>query len=461
MSPAVTLLPYQQRWFQDRSRFKLGRWSRQTGKTFTTTLEIVDDVHEAMTQGRRARWIILSRGERQAKEAMQGALIPHAKAYGAAIREIEGEFATAEGTTFRAVEVEFENGSRVSALPANPDTARGFSANVFLDEFAWHQDARAIWAALFPAVSAGHRLVVASTPRGKGNRFYELATDRSGRWSVHLVTIHDAVRDGLARDVAELRDALGDDQLWRQEYECEWLDEASAWLSFDLIDGCEHDDAGRPESFQGGSVYIGNDIARRHDLWVAWVIEIVGDVAWTREIATLRGATFAQQDAELDRLIENYNPVRVAMDQTGMGEKPVEDAQHRHGSMIEGVIFTGPRRLALATALRERLEDRTIRIPAGDRRLRDDLHAVGKTVGPTGAPRLIGGRSGDSHADRFWAAALAAGAAADGLPAFEATVTARRSAWDAELPMPGTPLHAIDHRNGIVRSAFANGLGRS
>ena len=32
---------------------------------------------------------------------------------------------------------------------ANPDTARGFSANVFLDEFAFHKDSREIWKALF------------------------------------------------------------------------------------------------------------------------------------------------------------------------------------------------------------------------------------------------------------------------------------------------------------------------
>ena len=42
--PAVPLYDYQREWFLDRSRFKIGLWSRQVGKTFTTTLEIVDDV---------------------------------------------------------------------------------------------------------------------------------------------------------------------------------------------------------------------------------------------------------------------------------------------------------------------------------------------------------------------------------------------------------------------------------
>ena len=41
--PALTLYPYQQRWLADHSRFKVGMFARQTGKTFTTTLEIVLD----------------------------------------------------------------------------------------------------------------------------------------------------------------------------------------------------------------------------------------------------------------------------------------------------------------------------------------------------------------------------------------------------------------------------------
>ena len=56
---------------------------------------------------------------------------------------------------YKALEVAFPSGSRITALPANADTARGFSANVFLDEFAFHADSRKIWAALFPVISKG------------------------------------------------------------------------------------------------------------------------------------------------------------------------------------------------------------------------------------------------------------------------------------------------------------------
>ena len=36
-----------------------------------------------------------------------------------------------------------------------------------------------------------------------------------------------------------------------------------------------------------------------------------------------------------------YRLLRCCMDQTGMGEKPVEDAQNRHSSnRVEGVLFS-------------------------------------------------------------------------------------------------------------------------
>jgi phage FluMu gp28-like protein len=438
--PALELYPYQRRWFMDRARFKIGMLARQTGKTFVTTAEIVDDCYEEMTRGKRTRWVILSRGERQAREAMIEGVQTHARAYNVALEAMEYDFEGGSGARYRALECAFANGSRITALPANPDTARGFSANVFLDEFAFHLDSRAIWRALFPVISAGWKLRVVSTPNGKGNKFYELMTAGGGQeagsgprdsaetnprtgsaatgrendpWSRHRVDIHQAVAEGLRRDIEELRRALGDEDAWAQEYELQWLDEASAWLDYELISSVEHDGAGRPDLHTGQPVFIGNDIARRGDLWVAWVLEPVGDVLWTREIVELRRATFAAQDAVMDELFGRYDVARLCMDQTGMGEKPVEDAARRYGGhRVEGVIFTGPAKLVMATAAKEAFEDRRIRIPGGNPALRADLHSLRKSVSATGAPRFVVEDEGQkSHADRAWSCFLAIHAA--------------------------------------------------
>ncbi len=89
-APALSLYPYQRQWLTDPARFKIGMFARQTGKTFTTTLEIVDDCFQAEALGKRARWVILSRGERQAREAIETGVKRHIEAYGAACQVIEG-----------------------------------------------------------------------------------------------------------------------------------------------------------------------------------------------------------------------------------------------------------------------------------------------------------------------------------------------------------------------------------
>lgn len=407
---AVPLHGYQQRWMRDRARFKIGMFARQTGKTFTTTLEVTDNCFEAAVTGRRERWVILSRGERQAAEAMNEGVKRHAAAYNLAFEAQEFDW-KGEAGSYKALEVTLPGGSKITALPANPDTARGFSTNVFLDEFAFHKDSGAIWKALFPVISAGWKLRVTSTPNGKGNKFYELMTGKDERWSRHEVDIYQAVADGLPRDIDALREGIGDDDAWAQEFELQWLDEASAWLSYELITSCEDPGAGDPEGYQGGVCFIGNDIGRRNDLWVAQVHEQVGDVLWDRERVELKRATFAQQDEALDDLMRRYRVGRLCMDQTGMGEKPVEDAQRRYGaSRVEGVLFTGPNKLVMATAGKERFEDRTIRIREGDVHLRSDLHKLRKVASATGAPRFVAERD-DDHADRTWAHFLAIHAA--------------------------------------------------
>lgn len=424
--PAVPLYGYQKRWLADRSRFKIGMFARQTGKTFTTTLELVDECFELEAAGKRDRWVILSRGERQAKEAIEQGVKKHCQAYRLGIKEIEGEFKGADGERYTMLDVVLPGGSKITALPANPDTARGFSANVFLDEFAFHADSRKIWTALFPVISNGYKLRVTSTPNGKGNKFYDLMTDASldKVWSRHVVDIYRAVAEGLPRDVEEMRLALNDEDAWAQEFELKWLDEASAWLSYELINGCEHDLAGLPEHYAGGPCYVGVDIGIRSDLFVIWVLELVGDVLWTREIITRRRASFFEQDQLLADVFARYRVLRACMDQTGMGEKPVEDAQRAHGrTRVEGVLFTAPNKLTLATGGKEAFEDRRIRIPLGDRDLRADLHKLQKISGPTGTPRFVADSDSAGHADRTWAGFLAVNAASG--PSGPVTVASR------------------------------------
>ena len=108
-----------------------------------------------------------------------------------------------------------------------------------------------------------------------------------------------------------------------------------------------------------------------------------------------------------------YRPHRICMDQSGLGERTVEEAKMRHGRhRVEGLLFSGQVKQELATGLRRRFEDKTIRIPV-DTALRTDLHSVQRQVTLAGNLRFDATRTEEGHADRFWALALAVHAAGD------------------------------------------------
>lgn len=413
---AIELLPYQVDFFKDRSRFKAAMWSRGARKTFTVTLEIIDDCFEQEAVGKRTTWVILSRGERQALEAITEAK-RHAEAYLMMAGAIEeSEFVSTDGKRrFTQFEIRFAKGSRIIALPANPDTARGYSANIFLDEFCIHERDEEIWRALLPVLRGRFRVIVASTPKGgRSRKFYQIMHDESGIWSKHTIDVYEAVRQGLPLDIDTERKAMGDPDGWAQEFELQWLDEASAWLPFELLATCEDNQAGDPTAYAGGICYLGNDIARRNDLWVAWVLERVGDVLWTREVSVLRRATFAEQDAEIDRLMNRYRVVKLTADQTGMGERSVETYQGKYGrSKVEGILFTNQNKQGLALLGKAAFENRSVRVPDSPE-VRDDLYKLKRSVTAAGSIRFDAERDESGHADRAWALFLALNAASQG-----------------------------------------------
>lgn len=270
MAPdAPVLYPYQRRYLADNARFKAGMWSRQTGKTFTTTLEAVLAVLEAEAAGRVSRWTILSVSGARALDAMDNGVKLHLRAFRAAFEALELPFEADE----MAQVVRLPGGSYIRAIASKPSTARGMSDNLILDEFAHHQDNRAIWTALLPVVSRpGLKLRVISTPGGVGDKFHDIMTAPDSIFSRHVVTIQDAVADGLPRDIDELRRAMADPEAWAQEFECQFIDAAAAWLPYDLIGAAEADIG----PYSGGPCYVGLDFAARGDITVLTVLERVG-----------------------------------------------------------------------------------------------------------------------------------------------------------------------------------------
>lgn len=333
-----------------------------------------------------------------------------------------------------AYRISFASGFEIVALSSQPRGLRGRQGYVIIDEAAFHDDLPGVMKAALALLMWGGKVLVISTHDGVDNPFNLLIDEvRAGRKPYgHVRTsFDDALADGLYRRICLI---AGRD--WSDEAEAKWRAEivanygedadeelfcipaigAGSWIPPELIAAACHAEAGDPERFGRGTAYIGNDIARRADRWVSTALERVGDVLWMRDERILHKQTFAVQDEVLDAQVRRFNPLRIAMDQTGMGEKPVEDAKGRYGELrVEGVLFSGDRPLSVATAAKQAFENHLIRI-TDDPDLRADIRKVKKVVGATGAPRLQSGRDRSGHADRAWALFLAIAAADRGLP---------------------------------------------
>lgn len=437
-------LPYQVRWLQDRSRYKICEKSRRIGMTYAQSYEDVRDA--ARMTGGMDVWFS------SADESAAIEYVLYCRKFAQVINAVVedwGEVCIDETKDVRAFVLKFDSGNRINALTSNPTQLNSKGGKVILDEFAKHKRQRQMWAAAQPVTLHGYPMRIISTYEGKGNLYWQ-KVDASKRgkspFKLHSTTIVEAVDQGLADLILkrkltaqeraewlrEARQLAGDELTWRQEYMCDPVDEAAAWLPWDLIAACESAAAGQSERYDDHYCYVGMDIARRRDLTVIWVLEELGDTLVTREVVRLKNAKFATQEAELRRILGRYKVLRCCMDQTGMGEQMTERMTDAFGPMIEGILFNASAKQDMAIALKQRLEDRQLRIPP-DEEIRGSLHSVRQVTTSAGNPRFDVDANASDHADYFWALALAVhGAGRLTVPVEHESLGVRESTLDLE-----------------------------
>ncbi|HKV94895.1 MAG TPA: terminase family protein [Candidatus Angelobacter sp.] len=411
----VTLYAYQKRWITDESRFKLAVKGRQEGYTFGATLR---QVRRRIAKKGTTVWI--SASERQSREACE-----YAKIHLAALREVfdleELEF---PNTDEKALQITLKhNGARLIFMPANPDTVRGFSGDVVLDEFAFHRDPVKIWRAAMAIISRGHSLEVISTPNGQAGKYWDLCNAAGvdplgsmkvrqwtkGIWSVHWVDIYASVEEGNPVDIAALREAAGDEDTWLQEYCCAFLADAQNYIPMELVIACESIDASMDTDVRdlAGVIYSGTDIGRKKDRTANIALEKLGDVLWMRRMDVMERTPFKVQFDLLDPIVARSQ--RSSIDATGIGAQLAEDLHSKHGAKVEEVVFNLENKERMATATKRVFEERKIRIASAPA-LRRAINAVKRYTSLTGHFRFDADRTDAGHADEFWALALAVAA---------------------------------------------------
>jgi phage FluMu gp28-like protein len=431
MTPAVPLQAWQQAYLEDDARRKILVKSVQVGGSFISSLEVALDCFR-----HRTKWMMLSASDRQSVELMEKVKQHTA---GAAVID-SGYF---ENTSIIQHTAKFGNGATIIALPANPDTARGFSGNVLLDEFAIHRDAKSIWKAMVGRTMRGYKLRVLSSFKGKQNKFYELAKElgladgvapipnpvNNGTWSGHWVNLPMAVAQGLPVDIDELRRTVGDDDIFDEEFLCIPIEGALDFIPLELIMTCESPAATTEwDGEQRPGLYFGFDIARKRDLSVIWILELLEDgTKLTRGIVTMLRMPFHEQLAIAGKIADVCE--RGCVDATGIGANIAEDLDLAHPGKIEAVEFNGANKERMAIGVKTEMEGRRIALPES-LAIRRSLQAVKRFTGATGNIRFDAARTDQGHADEFWALALANAATQQSntyVPAASCTVNGGRT----------------------------------
>lgn len=441
---AVPMRGYQQTVFWDHStKTQLIHWSRQTGKSYTLAAWAVDRL---LRYPGRLVTVLSNSKDNGSEFALKCQDVCRKLGVAADLEDLAEDFKF-ENMRFEIRIAIGDQIGRIKVLAANPRTARGFSGDLILDEFAFHEDSRAIWEAAEPIISSNPDFLcrIASTGNGKLNMFYQLISEgrmpyyrvrRSDAWATGELKIYSAVT-GEEVTPAEAREEASDKRAYDQNYECTFSHENMPLLTHELISAAERVEdmpidkqswslASIQRMYRAeGPLEAGMDIGRFHDLSVVVVFERIGQTRRLIGLLEMADTRTPLQKVELRKVLSLPRMRRIEIDMTGIGLGIFEDMEEDYGPQLVGGVNFGSTEAVtdriksegrkaptarvteiMATDMLGVFEDKTIEIIA-DPELRDDLLKPEKVTSAGGRVSIAASRDAKGHADRFWAFALA------------------------------------------------------
>jgi len=159
----------------------------------------------------------------------------------------------------------------------------------------------------------------------------------------------------------KLREGCPDDDIWQSEFCCQFISDASSWITWDQIQAAESIFASidLPEGFKSvGELFLGIDIGRKKRPDRRLPAGKALGVFWTRAIVRMRAVPFAMQRKRIDWFFEHLPIRRCCFDSTGIGMQMSEELQIKWGSYrVEPVTFTLAVKEDLAVRTRRNYEE--------------------------------------------------------------------------------------------------------
>jgi len=220
-TPESVLLPYQQKWVEDRSQVKICEKSRRIGLSWCDGSDSVLTAAAHKAEGGMDVWYI-GYNKDMAMEYIRDCGF-WAKHFNIAAGQMEEEILKDEDKDILTYVIHFASGFRITALSSRPSNLRGKQGKVILDEAAFHDDLAGLIKAAVALLIWGGRVEIISTHDGDANKFNELIQDTlAGKlnYSHHRITFKQALKEGLFRRIC-----LVTKQQWTQEKEDKWVAE--------------------------------------------------------------------------------------------------------------------------------------------------------------------------------------------------------------------------------------------
>ncbi|MBN1632139.1 MAG: terminase [Thermoleophilia bacterium] len=150
----------------------------------------------------------------------------------------------------------------------------------------------------------------------------------------------------------------------------------------------------------------GFDVGRTRDHSELAVFEQQGERFVCRMLRRYEQVPFAEQEADLRRLLDQVPVARLSIDRSGIGMHLAENLS-RDYPQVQAEVFTNDSKERWATDFKILLQRRDVTLPR-DRELVGQIHSIKRRVLPSGKVAFDAERTTRAgHADRFWAIALA------------------------------------------------------
>ncbi len=385
------LYPFQKEFINDKSRFIVWVSARQVGKSFAIGAKAV------LTAMKGENYIIMSTSIRNARR-----IIKYSKKLLKVIEIILNKKIELE--VDNADEISLKGMGTVSSIANNIDTAVGYTGHLCIDEASRFSNSEEIMDAVMPFMTRGFSLTMVSTPLGKRGMFWDSivkARKPNSNWSYHMQTIYDAIDQGCPVNVDLIKQEM-DEISFRQNFMCEFIDDISAFFSYELILKCTNTELKNMNFKEIEDTKMlkiaGYDPGKLVD---SGVFTILGKHIHSSKIQVIHIKEFKKIDysEQLAYIVQAMRACcigKVFVDATGVGIPLCETLKRSLGSAVNEITYTNTIKEQLVTDLKLFMEKDLIEIP-DDTRLIDQLHGIEREITPAGNTRY--GHDTSKHDD--------------------------------------------------------------